>query len=213
MSKKRYDNKFPSVTEVLSYIRKPGLEYWFKNNSAQECEKISARSKEIGTQIHKAIEHSILKTPFTTETEYYSEVSNALTAFNKFRSEVVDDFTFSEMKLTSETLGLNGTIDCIKEIDNKVTILDWKTGECKGKEAPPIYTEYLLQVSAYYHLYHVTSPEKAIEKALVVSLAKDKPVYNYVEITSSEIIEIFEGCFVPLFDFVKNYKKLEASRL
>ena len=55
----RYDNKYPSVTQILCVLRKIGLEYWFKYNTAQFCDEESKRGIEVGTQIHEAIETHI----------------------------------------------------------------------------------------------------------------------------------------------------------
>lgn len=214
---KRYNNDYMSVTEVLDFIRKPGLEYWFKHHTPQECDEISSTAKQVGTQIHAVIEAFVLNKPCEFSVYNIKSVASAIESFKKFSREVVKDFSVSEMKLKSDKYQLNGTIDCIKyskeyilgEEKELATIIDWKTGECKEKEKPPIYEQYLLQVSAYAQLFEENFPEKKVIGAHVVSLAKDKAgVYNHIHLTGNDLRDIFFDCFYPLLQFVKAYKKI-----
>ena len=125
---KRYDNDYPSVTEVLGVLRKIGLEVWFKNNTAQFCNEESRKGKIIGNQIHKLIQDLIdgKETKLTTEYDY--EVQNAVKSFAKFRAENPQIILKrAEIKLFSVKYGYNGRLDCLA-IDGVLVILDWKTG-------------------------------------------------------------------------------------
>ena len=74
-----YDNDYPSVTTILSVLRKIGLEMWFKFNTIKFINDATAKGKLIGTQTHEAIEHYINTGEAKIETEwiaFQNEIAN-----------------------------------------------------------------------------------------------------------------------------------------
>ncbi|MDR1104176.1 MAG: PD-(D/E)XK nuclease family protein [Endomicrobium sp.] len=230
-SKKRdYGNDYISVTEVLGAVRKIGLEMWYKHHSAKECDELSEKAKEIGTQIHELIESYVKGEEGKVKTKYQEEVNNGVKSFLKFRKEHPEiKLEWAEQRITNDLLELNGTIDCIGKVidlrvkdlkvkdlkvkdpnvDREPVIIDWKTGTCKGKDAPEIYTEYILQVGAYSHLYNTNaSPRDLVRKAYIVVLAKDKEAYGLKEVDCEELWQGYVA-FCSLLEYVKNRKELE----
>lgn len=204
--RRNYDNDYPSVTTVLGVLRKIGLEFWFKNNTRAFCDGASARGKLIGTQIHDAIEAYILTGKVAVETEYPEEVTNALKSFMLFKKENPEiELDLSEVMLTSETHKYNGTLDCTAKIGDTPLILDWKTGECKKKDAPAIYEEYKYQLSAYVKAYNEVNNTN-IEDAIIVSFAKDKVAYSMHKMRKEEIDDHFNEAFLPALK-ICNYQR------
>jgi hypothetical protein len=193
MAKRNYDNNYLSVTQVLDVLRKPGLEMWFKLNTIKEIKTQSAKGKEIGTQIHEAIHRYIETGETKVETAYAEEVGNALRSFMLFRKEnpgiVLKN---AEIAMTSESLQVNGTLDCLSE----GVLLDWKTGQAKEKDKPAIYDEAKYQVAAYVFLYNEIFDAK-IRKAVIVAVAKDKVAYNLYAMEWDEIKACFNEVFLP----------------
>jgi hypothetical protein len=224
--KRDYKSKFPSVTTVLGCLRKPALEYWFKSHTAQECDEISKRAKEIGDEVHELIEKYIKKEKATITTTHVSEVKNAIESFKLFRKDYSDfKLNWAELKIEDSVLELNGTIDCIGSDDeDNLIVLDWKTGECKDKEQPQIYFEYLLQVAAYVKLYEnyrekesseiadainrKTFFDKRVRSAYVLVLAKDKVAYNFRGV-EFEYLETLWELFNHLLIFTKGRRVAE----
>jgi hypothetical protein len=202
MPKRDYKNKYASVTTVLGVLRKIGLEFWFKNNTKEFCDEKSKKGREIGTHTHDAIQSFIETGSVEIETEYEEEVTTALKSFQLFREEHPEiELLKCEQALTSEKYQFNGTIDII----TNEAIGDWKTGEAKDKEKPTIYDEYIYQVSAYVYLWNETQNAN-IEKAWIVSIAKDKVAYNYLEIPYEVIKESFENVFLSALNIHKTAK-------
>lgn len=207
------DNGYPSVTQVLGVLRKVGLEMWFKWNTAAFCDEKSRLGREIGTQIHTGIEEIINTGKARVETTYAADVTNALKGFQLFRKEH-PEFTLkkSELPMTSEVYKLNGTLDCVAEKDGQIIIADWKTAEAKKKDKPEIYDEYLYQVAAYVKLYNETTGAN-VDRAFILSLAKDKIAYNFQELNAEEIDKHFNDAFLPALKiynhqlWLKNHKK------
>ena len=200
-----YDNDYPSVTTVLGVLRNIPLEFWFKKNTLEFCNREAGKGKAIGTDIHKSIENYILTGQATVETEYPDEVTCALHSFIKFRKEHHSiDLKWSEQALTNEEYKYNGTIDCVGSIKTNLIdvslpiILDWKSGKAGEKDMPDIYDSYKIQVSAYVYLWNYGKKmSEAINDAIIVSIAKDKVAYNTYKMEAKEISDCFNEVFLP----------------
>jgi len=200
-----YGNDYPSVTQVLGILRKIGLENWFKYNTAQFCNEKSKKGKEIGTEIHKAIQDHIDLKSVRVETQYAEEVKTALQSFMLFKKEHPEiKLTRSEIAITNEIHHYNGTLDCIGD-DGKLVIVDWKTGECKKADKPSIYDEYIYQVAAYVHSYN-QQLGATIDRAYILCFAKDRVAYNMRVVEKEELFESFKEVFVPALK-IYNYQR------
>jgi len=208
MAKRDYKNELPSVTTVLGILRKIGLEMWFKYNTAQFCKEESEKGKEIGTQIHEAIQSHIEEKEVKVETQYAEEVMTALKSFMLFKKEHPEIKLYkSEIVLTSKRYGYNGTLDCLGN-DGIPVIVDWKSGKCKKKDTPPIYDEAIYQVSAYVEAYNEQAPTN-VGRAYVLAFAKDKVAYNMRLVESNELTGAFKKVFLPCLSIFKYQKGVE----
>ena len=204
--KRAYDNAYPSVTQVLDVLRKPGLEYWFKVNTPQYIEEKSARGKEIGTQIHQAIQDHIELREVKIETDYAVEVTNALKSFMLFKAEHPEILLHkSEMMLTHGVYKYNGTLDVRADMIDVPVIGDWKTGEAKLNDKPKVYDEHKTQLAAYIKAYNDVSKENII-RGFIVVMAKDKIAYDYYVMEAAEIDEQFNEVFLPALK-ISNYQR------
>ena len=169
--KRDYENDFPSVTEVLNVLRKPGLEMWYRVNTPQFINEAMAKGKSIGTATHEAIESYITTGELKVDTEWPDEVTMALQSFVLFKKEHPEIILkSSEKKMTSDRYFFNGTMDVIGEIEGKKILGDWKTTACKDKEKPEIYDEARTQISAYRELY--AEYEEYVNSAFILSFFK-----------------------------------------
>jgi len=202
---RNYDNEYPSVTQILGILRKVGLEMWFKYNTAKFCKEESDKGKLIGTQIHEGIHSLILTGDIKVKTEYTEEVTNALKGFVDFRKSCPEiELMNSETSMTSEKYKYNGTLDCIG-FDKMPIVVDWKTGKAKDKPGPPVYDEYKYQVAAYVKAYNEIYNTN-IDRAIIVSLAKDKVAYTRYDMLKQEIEDCFSRVFLPCLE-IYNYQK------
>ena len=192
MAKRAYQNDFPSVTTVLSLLNNYGLNEWFKRTPYSEILEESNRGKKIGGEIHTVIQSYIENGSAKIETTDAIEVSNALKSFMLFKKENPEIvLKKSEVEKTSDRYLFNGTIDALAEVGVQTVLLDWKSGKCGIKDKPPIYDSYKTQCSAYCHLM-------GLERAIIVSVAKDAVAYDKYEMGGEEIKGEFEEVFLPL---------------
>lgn len=205
MGHRDYKKKYPSVTTILGILRKIGLEIWFKCNTAEFCDEKSRRGREIGKQIHEAIQSHIEEGKVKIETQYADEVKTALESFVKFKKEHPEiKLKKAEMQVTSEKHKYNGTLDCLGN-DGIPVVVDWKTGECKGATEPKIYEEHIYQTAAYVSAYN-EQEKKHIKKAYVVAFGKDAVGYNLRVVEETELGEAFNEVFLPALS-IYNYQR------
>jgi RecB family exonuclease len=212
--KKKYENDFPSVTQILSVIEKPALKYWYINNTKEFIDEELRKAKDVGSQIHELIEKYIKGETPEISTQYYEETKNAALSFLEFKKAYPTlNFLETEVSLTHSAAHYNGTIDAIaKDSDGNTVLLDWKTGKCKDEIAPPFYETMLLQVSAYMALLCDDRGNNKDAYALVISLGKDKVGYNVMKIPYVQLY-LFFNVFIKALELysglrcVKNFIK------
>lgn len=206
--KRAYNNPYGSVTQIIDVLRKPGLENWFRWNTPQFIKEESEKGKTIGTSTHAAIESYILTGKADIKTDYPDEVTSALKGFIQFRKDRPEvKLTASEMMLTSELYKFNGTMDAIGNIDGVPICFDWKTSKKGKKEKPEIYDEYLIQISSYVYLYNEVNKTN-VDRAIILSLAKDDICYNTRDLNKKEIDGYFHEMFLPALK-IWNFQRRE----
>lgn len=108
-----------------------GLIHWMRKSTPEEIQ-LSERTADQGTLLHRYF-HSILTGAEIAVPEEEQWVIPVVQNFKGFRDKVDLKPSHLEVSLTSEVLGIGGTIDFIgdaniKGNDEKSWIMDWKTG-------------------------------------------------------------------------------------
>lgn len=142
------DVQAPSVTEVLSIIRKPFLEKWRGKLGNEECDRIMRESQELGHRFHSAVEAYFRGEEIEELPQREAEM------FALFRGWALDS-KFSpmelELHLESKTHLYHGTCDVIGKFeDGSIVIGDWKTSSS-------ISDDYGMQLSAYAQAFKETT--------------------------------------------------------
>lgn len=198
-----YDNDYVSVTQVLDCLRKKGLEEYFKNNTPEFLATESVKNLTIGSLGHEIIQNYIEKEKFEFETEYPVEIKNLTASLFLFKKDYPQvRLKKAEIPVTSKKYKYNGKIDSLGTEKGKLILIDWKTGKCnvgtkKETEKPIIYPEHCYQAAAYVKAYN-EQMKANIEKAIIVSIAKDKIAYNTMILLKNAMEKMFNGLFLPL---------------
>lgn len=122
----------PSATTILKLLNKPSLMHWanylgFKRLKVQDVLDDSA---SFGTQIHEIINIYLtngLYIHINTDNIYYRDLCVALNGFIQWYKNHTIEPIFSEKSFTSTKFG--GTIDFYGKVDDKYTIIDFKTSK------------------------------------------------------------------------------------
>ncbi len=197
-----YENKYPSVTTIISQLANYGLMEWFKRTNYADIIRESNRGKEIGTDMHNAIQSYIETGSMTVDTSYPDEITTALKSFALFKKDHPElVLKVSEKPLTSLKYSYNGTVDCLTDD----MVLDWKCYKSGEEDKPKIYDEAKIQTSAYCHLVNEMEGTN-FQKVMIVAISKDKVSYNTYTMEKEEIDGYFKNIFLPLLG-IYNFKK------
>lgn len=141
------DNKeIPSATTILKILNKPNLVYWANHlgfNHRKYDEVLNDASK-LGTEVHSLIENFLNKNMFiyikTEIPEFYYSVYRCLGSFFQWYNNNSIKPIFTERSFISKRFG--GTIDFYGIVNDKLTIVDFKTSK-------NIYYSMFIQLALY----------------------------------------------------------------
>lgn len=183
----------PSVTTILSVLRKPGLERWLIEqavlavisdpgkpledldakidrvlNQERQQDEESQRARDLGTRIHDAMERHLTCAP-QNESAYESDWD--LLPFIQPALAVVREHgrvIFTERVLVGD--GYAGKTDCGTEGD-ALTLWDFKSTSSKTLPAKS-YLEHRLQLSAYAKAMGSTGNKRIVTANLYISTSE-----------------------------------------
>lgn len=165
-----YNDRFPSVTEVLNVISKPHLDAWRKKVGSGAADKASDTATALGTRVHAVCNSLSQGLDISHEDE---KVRLMAEAYGQFLEENVDEVLDTEKSLVSPVLGVGGTLDAYVRLkDGSHAIVDIKTS--KG-----FNPDMGLQLAAYqFMMQEVGEP---VDHRIIVRLNKDKPGKFYIK--------------------------------
>lgn len=134
--------KWPSVTELLTIIAKPGLFYWYSQEGFQGANDIAEAARQFGRKVHEGIEAGIAGTEEPKLSMRQRElVTRALTWIKESEFEVIAQ----EQHVVHEELKYHGTFDVLgtfKSMPDTLFVVDWKSSSSINKD-------YGIQLAAY----------------------------------------------------------------
>lgn len=142
-------NKFPSVTTILSYGEKIWLNEWRAMLGNTKADKEQKRCADRGTAIHKLAE-CYLNNQENFVKGYKPEY---IAGFNQIKMYLnkINNIHFQEAQLYSDELKVAGTVDCIGDYENVLSIIDFKTSN--NNKTSQMVEDYRLQCTAYSLCY------------------------------------------------------------
>lgn len=155
----------PSVTTVLSILNKPFLAKWanIMGFKRQKVEDILERKANIGSLVHKMIECFLLNKMYIWTGPPAGKFIMAafLNSFINWKKNHSVKPLFMEQQMVSSRFG--GTIDFYGVVDDKKTILDFKTSK---KSYPSMF----LQLAAYCIMLEEAGYE--VEQVAIINLSE-----------------------------------------
>jgi hypothetical protein len=178
----------PSVTTVLKILNKPQLVKWANILGLKgiKHDKELGTLAAIGEFVHLVIEADLLGGytifPVLKNPRTRAVINERIQYYAQWKENHTLKATFMEKSFSSNTYG--GTVDFYGKLDNKRTVLDFKTGKS-------IYLSMFLQLAAYTKLMELQNYE--IDQVGIVSFSVNGVVEMY-----KEIEEIYE--YILYFD-------------
>jgi hypothetical protein len=209
--------KAPSVTTILKVLDKPALQWWAVNETLafiaanwqadrpyteREKDSILTSAKtaryrqnrdalDIGTTAHKWVENyvSARQRGVTSQPNLpkHPQVRSTVEAFLGWEDGHEVEYLQSERRLYSRRYHYAGTVDLIAMVDDRYSVIDFKTSKA-------VYPEYFLQGAAYAQ---ALAEEDAARPAwdmrvTVVRIPKDGMEFEVVHSDKTEeLIDVF----------------------
>lgn len=158
----------PSVTQIVNrFSDKGGLMIWAFNQGKEGKDQLYGEREsaaEVGTVAHAMVEQYINRLTFKETLQDFASVpaitlARANAAFDTFRTwerQTNLKVVYTEESLVCECHRYGGTLDAIGEIEDKLCLLDFKTGSA-------LYHDALYQLAAYRHLWAINHPSELLE--------------------------------------------------
>jgi hypothetical protein len=157
--------KYPSITTVLGDTAdKSALFAWKKRVGEEKAAAISLAATTRGTAMHQLCEDYLSNEPLSDDhvagNFMFLGIRPALDRINNVR--------MLEASLYSDALKVAGTVDCIAEIDGKLSVIDFKTSKSPKKEE--WISDYFMQAAFYCVAYHEIYEELPKQLAILISV-------------------------------------------
>lgn len=199
---------WPSVTQLLGVIAKPGLNYWWADKGWKECNDIASAARLFGQKVHAGIEAGIAGAEEPKLSERQRElVTRALTWIKESEFEVIAQ----EQHVVHEELKYHGTFDVLgrfKSMPDTLFIVDWKSSSSINKD-------YGIQLAAYaaaWNYMYGKTWEDGINHGGIVRLEKKPAKKPQVEAkTFAPLEELMPYVEAALTLYQGGYSKASAD--
>ena len=161
---------YPSITTVLGCTAdKSHLTEWKKRVGEKEANRISNNSAKRGTNLHTMCED------YLNNRTLSCKMPDALEMFYSLKPILnrINNIHCQEATLYSDKLQIAGTVDCIAEFDNVLSVIDFKNSR-KDKKEEWIY-DYFLQETFYALAYQEITEYKIKQIVTIVAVEDSKP--------------------------------------
>jgi hypothetical protein len=159
--------RVPGVTTIAGRFKDSGALLWWafgQGKCAERGEINSLYDKrdeagDAGTLAHLLVEHYINQEPYDFQDHPEEILKQAMQGFENYKNWAENNkmiIVDQEMELVSEQYMFGGCPDAVAyDSQNRLCLLDWKTSN-------GVYQDYLIQLSAYRHLWDVNNPDNPI---------------------------------------------------
>lgn len=170
--------RYPSVTTMFSklepFSESQGYNRWIKNISKEnnigiiESEAIASYISKMamsnGSMVHHTIEHYLNNktTDILLPLLVQAHLENIKSILHN-----INNISFTEIPLYSDTMRLAGTADCVGEYNGVLSVIDFKTSNKKKDES--YITNYFLQTTAYAKMWEELTKQSISQIVILIS--------------------------------------------
>ncbi len=181
--------RYPSITTMLSklepFLQSQGYNRWIEKISQENntgiieskaiAQYISNIAMSNGSTVHEVIEHYLNNK--TTDISLPLLVQSHLQNLKPLLHNI-NNISFTEIPLYSDSIKLAGTADCVAEYDGVLSIIDFKTSNKKKDES---YIEnYFLQATAYCTMWKELTTQ-TIPQIIILISSNDGSLQEFVK--------------------------------
>ena len=157
---------YPSVTSVLSLLKKESLQEWRNNVGESVANWEMGRASRRGKAMHTLVEQYMKnQTPSIRDV-----LPLGLFKLIKPYVDKIDNVRLLEAIMYSKKLTLAGQVDCVADYNGKLSVIDFKSANKEREEG--WIENYFLQTTAYAMMYEELFNQK-IEQIVVLLACED----------------------------------------
>ena len=165
---------YESVTTALGNQpgKKQAIQEWRNRVGDDEANRISRIATTRGTAVHSIIEDYLDNKPDYLK----NRMPDAVVMFKTLQpilDKAIAKVYMQESPLWSHQYRLAGRVDCVAEVNGKLTVVDFKTS-MKPKKRDWI-TDYYLQTAAYSHMIHELYGEMPSQTVIFIAVQDSTP--------------------------------------
>jgi hypothetical protein len=178
----RYKNanneRVPSVTTVLGQwgIKTRPLIHWAYKQGEKGVDLYAKEEAQVGSCVHEMIDCDIKAKKFDSSgytSKFIEQSTLPFENYKTWKKRVNFNPVETEISLISEKYQFGGTIDCIAVIDEKLCLVDWKTGK-------DVYEDHIIQCESYRRLWNENFPSHRINGGFhILRTGKEIPMFNH----------------------------------
>jgi hypothetical protein len=160
--------RFKESGGLIQWAYKRGKEDGLAGNARARLYDEVGKAADIGTMAHWLVEKHIDRASFLGKSvgtlreafpdmspDMYKTAHDAFQAYLDWQDMTHLEIVEQEMELVSEEYKYGGTPDAIGVVNGKLCLVDWKTSN-------GVYSDHLVQLAAYRHLWNETHPERQL---------------------------------------------------
>jgi len=198
----------PSVTQILNaVIAKPGLQKW-ANQLGLNNKNLNDESKstlDVGKLLHAYIQAD-LEGAVVDEIGYTPEqiglAKKSFAQYLRWKDNRQIKTIKTEYIMVSEKYKYGGTIDALLEVDEELTLLDWKTSNY-------ISLDYKLQIAAY--LYLLQEQNITPSRVGILRLPKADGEFEYYEADANAHMQKYGNAWLKALEWYRLLSALQGE--
>ena len=183
----------PSVTTIIKLLNKPFIAKWANSLGwkRQSYDKVLEESANKGTFVHETLHEYLFKEGKKfdlSNPEVLNFLYENLNTFKEFEKDYDIKPIWGEKSFSLDKFG--GTVDLYCELDNKYTILDFKTSK-------RFYSSHFIQLGAYIQLLEAN--DNKVEQVAIlriregdydIKIINREDMNDYIELFN-KLVEVF----------------------
>ena len=184
--------KLFSITSVTSFHQRDIIANWRKRVGEEKANRIGRQASSRGSGTHKLIEHYLYNKPLPE----VKPISKFLFNISKTQLNKINNIYCLERAMYSYSLGVAGTVDCIGEYAEELSVIDFKTsGEPKKREW---IEHYFVQAAAYAVMFYERTGI-LVKKLVILMACENGDCVAYEEYDIIKYVELLK-------QYIKDFK-------
>lgn len=172
--------KYPSITTILGYLSKDGIDEWRERVGEEEADRIMHQAARRGTAVHEALECYLDNIEPTITNPLHKA---GFLKIKKVLDKNVDAIYAQEKALYSKYLGVAGRVDLVARWKGKRAVIDFKNTR-KSKKAE--WCEHYFMQECFYAIAWEEQTGQPVQQLVTIIASDEDPVAQVYEVSRDE---------------------------